>query len=366
MRKKVVWALSIILGVAALATGATIAYFYDVEKSSGNTISAGTIDLAVNGDNPLDEAVVTIEDVKPSQNVKDVEVTLSNVGRNDGIADLHIGVGTADEGIDSEPECVAENKTWNGTRCTGQETENENICEMINYDYCYDANGNGKCDDEDPQGTLDASQEVYLDVLPAGVSRKLWLSHHLKAEAGNEYQGDVCTYDIDFTLKQLGYKGAPADSPVVDFVDIGNGASERSKTMKGWSNTVWPQGGGWGGGDDGTIRTVSAGSDDTYKETYPDLDSAIVEMDFGDGGNYLYIRHLDGYADDSFDVYVDGTKVGSYSDSYSTETWLTSKFDTRSFSGVHTVRIKLTGSHWDGYNNWGQLGISWIKVGKSK
>ncbi|MDD4830555.1 MAG: hypothetical protein PHR31_00200, partial [Candidatus Pacebacteria bacterium] len=76
----------------------------------------------------------------------------------------------------------------------------------------------------------------------------------------------------------------------------------------------------------------------------------------------IYIRHLDGQTDDSFKVYVDGTLIDSYTDAYSTETWLTSSFDVSSYTGTHEVKITLTASHWESFDSYGQLGISWIKI----
>ncbi len=365
--KKILISLSIVGAVAAIAIGATTAYFSDTETSTGNTIAAGTIDLAVNGQNPLTGKVIEIKDVKPSENVADTEVLLNNVGSNDGVADLHIlaGVGMGTGGILSEPECVAEGGIYDG-QCTGSWVPTDNICDVMQYDYTYDANGNGVKDENgDIHGYLKASQNVYLDVLPAGITRKLWLSHHLSGDADNKYQGDICTYDIEFSLRQL--SGDP-DSPVISFVDVGNTNSEDSKDMKGWSSKVWPAAGGvWGGGDDGTIRTVSAGQAfDNYKSTLPNIDDATVVMDFGaSGAKNLIIRHLDGAAtNDSFDVYVDGNKVGNYvAKGTSPEVWVTTSFPVTD-SGVHTVRIQLTGSHWTYYDDWGQLGISWIKIVK--
>lgn len=203
--RKILVSLSIIGVVAAIAIGGTIAYFSDVETSTGNTITAGTIDLAVNSQNPFDSAVVAIYDVKPSEEITDVEVRLRNVGTNDGIADLHILLGESSENIDSEPECEAEGKTWNPIkeRCEGDETLNENICEVMIYDYCYDENNNQVCDEGDPQGIIEPSEDVDLGLLPVDMLRRLWLSFHLDKEADNEYQGDTCTFDIEFTLHQI-------------------------------------------------------------------------------------------------------------------------------------------------------------------
>ncbi len=64
--KKILVSLSIIAAVAAVIVGATTAYFSDTETSTGNTLTAGTLDLYVNGQNPLEGPVVTLSDLKPS------------------------------------------------------------------------------------------------------------------------------------------------------------------------------------------------------------------------------------------------------------------------------------------------------------
>ncbi len=65
--KKILISLSIVGAVAAIAIGATTAYFSDTETSTGNTFSAGTIDIAVNGQNPWEiQEPFIFADMKPS------------------------------------------------------------------------------------------------------------------------------------------------------------------------------------------------------------------------------------------------------------------------------------------------------------
>lgn len=45
MNKKILISLSVIGAVAAIAVGGTIAYFSDTETSTGNTFTAGELDL---------------------------------------------------------------------------------------------------------------------------------------------------------------------------------------------------------------------------------------------------------------------------------------------------------------------------------
>lgn len=81
--KKIILSGSVVVAVAALVVGATIAFFNDTETSTGNIFTAGSIDLKVdsfgaiyNGDdvdnaswparNLTDEKFFTLEDFKPS------------------------------------------------------------------------------------------------------------------------------------------------------------------------------------------------------------------------------------------------------------------------------------------------------------
>ena len=63
--RSILGSILVIAVVIALMTVGTKSYFSDIETSPGNTFTAGTIDLTVNGKNPLEEAVVTIQDMKP-------------------------------------------------------------------------------------------------------------------------------------------------------------------------------------------------------------------------------------------------------------------------------------------------------------
>ncbi|MFH1527918.1 MAG: TasA family protein, partial [Bacteroidota bacterium] len=50
MNKKILVSLSVIVAVAAIAVGGTIAYFSDTETSTGNTFTAGAIDLTIDNE----------------------------------------------------------------------------------------------------------------------------------------------------------------------------------------------------------------------------------------------------------------------------------------------------------------------------
>jgi hypothetical protein len=79
----------------------------------------------------------------------------------------------------------------------------------------------------------------------------------------------------------------------------------------------------------------------------------------------ITVKHLDGIADDSFDVYVNKDHIGSYAWSKDkTEYWVVSTFPVP-YGEYHCpveVRLEATGDPWENYEKYGQLAIDWIKM----
>lgn len=239
MNKRILLSAGSILFSTALLVGATYAFFTDTETSSGNTFTAGTLDLKVNGvDNP--GPLVQLS-AKPSESVAPVEITLTNTGSNGGVADLHFQNVVNSAGTLTEPECLAEGGTWDPTftpPCQGGGwVPNDAVHHQIGLDIGYDLDGNGTVDEDEYLiwtdggivGTIEAGELSWGDNLdpnnvvaslaelsaspgfdlgplvavgPGAGARTLRLSFHLDDEAGNASQGDVSTFDILFTLHQ--------------------------------------------------------------------------------------------------------------------------------------------------------------------
>lgn len=64
MRKRWIVCILVIV-ITAFTLNETVSFLNDTEKGSGNEFIAGVIDLEVNGQNPLNGAVVTIDDIEP-------------------------------------------------------------------------------------------------------------------------------------------------------------------------------------------------------------------------------------------------------------------------------------------------------------
>ncbi len=219
--KRIIVSLSIIVAAAAVVIGATTAYFSDTEISTGNTFTAGTIDIAVDGQNPWeDSTTLHVEDMKPSQH-EYTEYVIHNVGTNPAnvwktIYDIEDG-----EGIWSEPKCDAYGGNWDETNGNGTCDYDEDVNSLsgkIIYDmsvWVYN---------EDPEENEDAEpiwwQVIYTDemgvtlndvkndavllgMIPADWYMVVQQSYHMDKNAGNKYQGNEMFFDIELYAKQL-------------------------------------------------------------------------------------------------------------------------------------------------------------------
>lgn len=207
MNKRILLSWFTIATALFSAVGVTWAYFSDREESRDNTFAAGTIDLAINGQNPFDRAIINVPDIKPGYKVEKVE-TLGNVGTLDGVASMQVVNAVSQEGADSEPECLSESALpgWDAAAGTCDRTQgslDEDICRELDYHYCYDLDDNGQCDSYEPQGNFGPNQDIVLGLLEIGAARKLWLGFSLPESSGNEFQGDSCSFDIIFSLVQF-------------------------------------------------------------------------------------------------------------------------------------------------------------------
>ncbi|MDD5568923.1 MAG: TasA family protein [Candidatus Pacebacteria bacterium] len=221
MRKNILVGTLAIAAVASLSIGGAVAWFSDTESAQGNTFAAGTIDIAVNGQNPWTDSF-HMEDMKPSQ-VGYTNFSVQNVG--DDPVNLfknlsNFEVDTEDV-VWSESKCDALNGTWttdadgpDADDCTGELAPTEELQDYLQYDLSvklydvgdhlawsqtlYDQNDtiDDIYDDEDGLG-------VFLGMIPAGWRMDVTESYHLDDETPNSLQGEAISFDIDLTGEQL-------------------------------------------------------------------------------------------------------------------------------------------------------------------
>jgi predicted ribosomally synthesized peptide with SipW-like signal peptide len=243
--KNITRSMVMIVAVAALAIGGTVAYFSDTEVSTGNTISAGTIDISVDNENPWQSTnEYTFSNLEPSDD-KNINVTLKNEGTNPAVIWKKVSVTAEADNIQSEPECVAENGTWNqaatvGSKCTGQTLKKDDLSTQFVYSMKIGGNVNinkawdVKVSDVNnlwiPIGKLDANTSITVDQ-----------NYYFDEMAGNEYQGDSMTFDVTFYAEQLDAPG-PAHSTRGVILDNKNASSGNWEPLVGdgiWGILTW-------------------------------------------------------------------------------------------------------------------------------
>ena len=274
--KKILKSSLVVAAVAAIAIGGTIAYFSDVEESNDNIITAGTIDIAVDGENPWSaDGQYSIANLLPSDDT-DINVTLSNVGTNDVVVWAKV-VATDSGNLMSEPECVAEGGTYDDATdvCSGNTPVDDvssqfiysmNIGGSTNIDQAWDVRVSDITDLWIPIGRINSGDSLAVDQ-----------NYYFADAAGNEYQGDEMDLDITFYAEQLDAPG-PANTT--------RGVVLENKDASGdWAPIVAD--GTWGiltfDGAGNYIAKAWGMNSDTYRLTYWDgsIENAIGSTQTG-------------------------------------------------------------------------------------
>lgn len=242
MRIKKLGLLGLALVLALALTGAGFAYFTDVETSSGNIAQAGTLDMQIkkegggwqNG-SPVSEAWISPEGWAPGEEFTTDPIWLRNVGSIDAKwVFLRFASLSCDNGDDPEPEgsgtvCdlstkialakIEEYRTGLGWYCS-TEFDEDTANSWLNYwvvtpkgyislwDLVYLGNPKGgsalTCMYIGPgSGDCGYDPDVY-PMLPAdsSIEAGVKMTFKLMEDTKNEYQGDRCTFSVDFIAAQ--------------------------------------------------------------------------------------------------------------------------------------------------------------------
>src|SRR3990167_4670038 len=142
--KRILVSLLTIAIVAVVGFAVTRAFFSDTETSSGNTITAGTIDISVDDQNPWStQQPGEIKDMKPSY-VRWTKHVVKNVGENPLKLWKHVKNVETNNNDWSEPECSDQGGIWvEPDDCTTPQTNQNNIDEFIEYDMYIDGTVDG-------------------------------------------------------------------------------------------------------------------------------------------------------------------------------------------------------------------------------
>ena len=196
--KKVIIGLLLICVVAGLVAVGTWAAFRDVETSTGNLFTAGSMDLQVDGeDDPIKAYFDSIECVKPGD-FDEVTIELENVGCVDGMADIHLRITESDENVALEPELNVGDledteSIWDGELAAKMQMR---ITADLDGDTVFET-----VVAEGPVGVIAGTNYVY-GALAAGGLIELKFEWWVPAEVGNIIMTDTLEFEIEFSLDQ--------------------------------------------------------------------------------------------------------------------------------------------------------------------
>lgn len=199
MNRVLLGIMTIVL-VCALIGGGVYAYFSDIETSTGNTFTSGTLDLNLDGGN-TNVVKFTVSAVKPGDSGAGTW-TVANVGTIDGYLDLETIGATEDIGTTTDPELVDE-PTHADTNQLGTYLLGHLFIDTNN-------DGNWDAGETDIFGTnaspaaintVSANYSIGLSLANGG-SNYVTLAWSVAGSADNRIQGDSVTLGMTFELQQ--------------------------------------------------------------------------------------------------------------------------------------------------------------------
>ncbi|AKB21135.1 TasA family protein [Methanosarcina sp. WH1] len=210
---KVIPSVLLISFVLLMVSAGTWAAYTDVETSSGNTFTAGTMDLYMTDNGPIIDSEWTLTNMIPGTSYKPGELNLYNKGTTDADhVEITFSTVCRDPGYDAGTN--EESDTLDGANGMdsylrvdsmayspyGGNPESLVFNGISKVSSITDKNGNGFIDLADLNGlTLD-------DLLPPGPNmenpRDFDMQVSFDINAPNDYQGDECILTMQFELNQ--------------------------------------------------------------------------------------------------------------------------------------------------------------------
>ena len=193
---KIALSLIMIAAVGAIVIGATGAYFSDTEASVGNTFTAGTLDLNIQGDD-LNVIIFNVDDLAPGSSGFG-QVDLKNVGNLDGFLDISFLNFVNDDMLCNDPESDVEATCGDGE---GELLENLDILACLD-------DGDSSCGDVgDIEIYNGKASGLGLDeltdyALANSAEKTFRLEWSVDLSVGNIIQSDKAGFDIEFELSQ--------------------------------------------------------------------------------------------------------------------------------------------------------------------
>lgn len=182
--------IAVVVGVMA---GGAFAYFSDTETSTGNTFSAGTLDLVVNDENPWAGAEFSLSNLVPgSAGYQDIE--LSNLGSIPGVVDFAITNLANDE-----------NDVWEPEAADGDTGAPGELGQYLSLTITADLDSDGIFETLVAYGsadTLSATPSSFVGGLAADGMIEVRIDWSVDYYASNIIQSDGCILDIVLNMSQ--------------------------------------------------------------------------------------------------------------------------------------------------------------------
>jgi len=215
--KNIIISLMIIAAVATLIGTGIAANFSDTESATGNTFTAGTLNLKVGALDPCTEAI-SVSNLKPGDTDTAATWLAKNTGTIAGDLTVAVGAITNDENTLYEVEADAGDVTEN----TGELGANLKIAFWMDVDkdnawssgdYYLKSNQSKVVWDDEDVGLPAAAYDIvnnYDSKTWTGVQNvaattdagKFRTEYDLPGATGNTVQSDGCEFNITFSLNQ--------------------------------------------------------------------------------------------------------------------------------------------------------------------
>ena len=212
--KKILGLSIAVLLITGLVVGGTLAYFSDTETSTGNTFTAGTLNLTLNGEDGTSLIHFTVANVNPDESGVQTW-TLVNAGNLPGFIDLSsIAVGNA-ENYDADTDEAEKLPAVGGDADTSDATGGGELAANLDVVLFVDDGGttgtanNGILDGDEATiyngklagGTLAESYDQDLALAASGTTY-LSMTWSVADSVGNTIMGDSCTLAMTVELDQ--------------------------------------------------------------------------------------------------------------------------------------------------------------------
>lgn len=196
--------------------GATYAIFSDTETSTGNTFTAGTLDLKVDNQDDSNIVHVTLSNMKPGDTAN-YQWVLSNAGSLTGKPWIEITNVVNNDNNCNDPEIAAPDTTC-GNPGLGDGELGDYLMMKLNapgsVGYMYPHGPSPSCDASGSKCTLNYwSSRGHLDevidgqvwdtIAPSSNLAPMVLEFEVPSATGNIIQSDSVSFDIVFHLEQV-------------------------------------------------------------------------------------------------------------------------------------------------------------------